>query len=223
MANAVTLPGDRLAGMTADLMFKLKAGSHTLDELDLFLQRKPLFAIVPNKLLKEVAKAVASALLTLVATASVAATTAPFVAAEKFVINTKADAKAKISFLGSNFKTHFLGKVEQPFSGGELKIHKLLKNSKDKPIIDELGGEAKAETFLSEIFSLIETQGNGQEGVLLTNGYANIFYIRDMNGVLWAVRCHWDGDGWHCGAFSILRPDEWPAAYQVISRNSVTV
>jgi hypothetical protein len=43
MANAVTLPGDRLAGMTADLMLKLKNGSHTLEELDLFLQRKPLF------------------------------------------------------------------------------------------------------------------------------------------------------------------------------------
>lgn len=43
MANAVTLPGERLAGMIADLMLKLKSGSHTLDELDLFLQRKPLF------------------------------------------------------------------------------------------------------------------------------------------------------------------------------------
>lgn len=46
MAHAVTLPGERLAGMTADLMLKLKSGSHTLDELDLFLQRRPPFVTV---------------------------------------------------------------------------------------------------------------------------------------------------------------------------------
>ena len=43
MANAVSLPGDRLAGMQVDLLQKLRAGARTLDELDLFLQGKNPF------------------------------------------------------------------------------------------------------------------------------------------------------------------------------------
>lgn len=43
MANAVSLPGDRLAGMQVDLLQKLRAGARTLDELDLFLQGRNPF------------------------------------------------------------------------------------------------------------------------------------------------------------------------------------
>ena len=179
--------------------------------------------VAPNKPLTKVAKAVALALLVLVATVSVVATTVPFDAAEKFVVNTKADTKVKISGLWSNFETHFLGKVEPAFGGSELNVQKLLEKSLDKPIIDELGGEAKAETSLTEMFALMEKQGHGQEGTLLTNGWSNIFYIRDVNDVLWAVSCHWSDGGWDCGANSALFPVGWLAARQVISRNSVTV
>ena len=45
MANAVILPGERLAGLSADLFHKLQAGSLTLDELALFTQRKNPFEI----------------------------------------------------------------------------------------------------------------------------------------------------------------------------------
>jgi len=40
MNNIGTLPGDRLAGLSADLFHKLQAGSITLDEFAVFLQRK---------------------------------------------------------------------------------------------------------------------------------------------------------------------------------------
>lgn len=46
MASAVTLPGERLAGLSADLFHKLQAGSLTLDELALFTQRKNPFEVV---------------------------------------------------------------------------------------------------------------------------------------------------------------------------------
>ena len=59
--------------------------------------------------------------------------------------------------------------------------------SVDGPILAELGGEAKAETTLTEVYSLMEAQKNGENGPLLTNGYANIFYVRDVNGALRAV------------------------------------
>ncbi|MBI4088541.1 hypothetical protein HY415_00365 [Candidatus Kaiserbacteria bacterium] len=47
MANAVILPGERLAGLSADLFHKLQAGSLTLDELALFTQRKNPFKTTP--------------------------------------------------------------------------------------------------------------------------------------------------------------------------------
>ena len=43
MANAVSLPGERLAGMQIDLLQKLRQDVRTLDELNLFLQGKNPF------------------------------------------------------------------------------------------------------------------------------------------------------------------------------------
>ena len=44
----------------------------------------------------------------------------------------------------------------------------------DAPIITELADTC--EITLGQFFSLIQKQGKGEEGVLLTNGYANIAY-----------------------------------------------
>lgn len=63
-------------------------------------------------------------------------------------------------------------------------------------------------------------QGNGEDGILLTNGYANIFYIRDINGVFWAVRCPWSGDVWYVRATSVGPPRGWGGGSRVFSRNS---
>jgi len=49
MANAVILPGERLAGLSADLFHKLQAGSLTLDEFALFTQRKNPFVFERNE------------------------------------------------------------------------------------------------------------------------------------------------------------------------------
>lgn len=96
---------------------------------------------------------------------------------------------------------------------------KLLKSSVDGPIIKELGGEAKAETTLTEMFSLMEKQKDGGDGVLLNNGCANIFYIRDKNGVLRAVSVLWFDDGWYVPADSVVYTNEWRAERRVFSRN----
>jgi len=70
------------------------------------------------------------------------------------------------------------------------------------------------------MFALMAEQGNGEDGILLTNGYANIFYIRDINGVFWAVYCCWDGDDWCVNANSVGNPNGWSSGNQVFSRNS---
>jgi hypothetical protein len=49
MANAVILPGERLAGLQVDMLQKLRSGKRTLDELTTFLQGKNPFALECNK------------------------------------------------------------------------------------------------------------------------------------------------------------------------------
>jgi hypothetical protein len=163
-------------------------------------------------------------ILELVGAVAVNATTGKFVAKDKFLINTKRNEKVLISYLGDNFKAWFLngdGKTEDPISEQTLRYAKLRKASLDGPIITELGGEAKAETTLSEMFSLMEKQKHGEDSVLLNNGYANIFYIKDGAGVLRAVSVGWGGDGWDVEASSVKALYSWRDGGRVLSRNSV--
>ena len=98
-------------------------------------------------------------ILALVSTVVVSATTSKFVAKTAFVANTKRNAKVLISAVWHDFTSWFLsgdGKTEDPESEQTLRYHKLQKSSVDSPIIIELGGEAKAETTLTEMFSLME-------------------------------------------------------------------
>ena len=160
-------------------------------------------------------------LLDFVGIVTTSATSGQFVAKTKFVVNTKRNAQVSISYLGDNFKAWFLngnGKTEDPISEQTLHYYKLQQSSADGPIIAELGGEEKSETTLFEMFSLMEKQGKGEDGVLLNNGWANIFYIKDIAGVLRAVYVRWDEDGWHVNAYSVENPDRWYDGHQVFSR-----
>ncbi len=134
-------------------------------------------------------------------------------------------AGVKIGWNGDNFKKYFVslnrtGKLEIDVLAQKLRVHKLRKNSLDGPIITQLGGESVVETNLGTMFELMKKQGTGQAGDLLVNGYANIFYIRDDNGTLWAVSCRWFADlgGWYVEASSLTDPREWDAGIQVFSR-----
>jgi hypothetical protein len=176
---------------------------------------------LPQK--KEEKEIATSVVLELVGTVVAPATTSKFVASKKFVLDTSRKAKVRISYLGDNFTAWFLsgnGKVEDLISEQTLRCHKLRKFSIDGPIITELGGEAKAETTLSEMFSLMEKQKNGESGVLLNNGYANIFYVRDIAGALRAVCVGWNDGGWNVHARSVESPHVWHGGFQVFSRNS---
>lgn len=147
------------------------------------------------------------------------ATTEKFVAGRNFLL--KRDGGI-CSYLGENFRRWFLegdGKVEEPHTETVLRCHKLRKNSVDGPIIAELGGEAVAETTFAEMFALLKKQANGQKGTLLTNGYANIFYVRDQSGLFRAVFAYWHGVGWLVRACEVSHPIAWLAGRRVFSRN----
>ncbi|MBU1179975.1 hypothetical protein KJ885_03455 [Patescibacteria group bacterium] len=146
--------------------------------------------------------------------------TEKFAAYDSFVVNTEAAASAKISYLGDNFRSWFLDKTEESSDETTLRYHTLRRASMDESIITELGGEAWAETTLAQIYALIKKQKNGEAGVLLKNGYANIFYVRDVGSVFRAVLVYWDGVGWYVYAFSVGPPCGWFDGSRVFSRNS---
>ena len=194
------------SGALSDL-FDANPADFNRDTFRAFLGLKPLNPPAPSLLIP-------------IGTTTVTATTTSFVVRDRIVQNTKKNAPAKISSVSDYFKECFYDKTEGAFGGSTLNYAKLSHSSVDSPIIAELGGEAKAETTLTEVYALMEAQKNGENGPLLTNGWANIFYLRDVKGVLRAVFVCWIDDGWFVFAIDVTYPHTWVAARQVFSRNS---
>ncbi|MEE8131542.1 MAG: hypothetical protein V3T98_00625 [Candidatus Paceibacterota bacterium] len=205
----VDLPNDRL-GVICDLAEKLggDSGQEWFTEEKKFLRKKKCWTGI-----------IADTILEFIGAVNIPARE-KFIAKDNFFVDTSEKARVKISYLGDNFRANFLNKIEEPIVETALCYHKLKKSSRDIPIINELGGENRAETSLSTMFFLIEKQRNGESGALLTNGYANIFYLRNVAGVLWAVRCYWSGGGWRVYAYSVGDPSAWGGGCRVFSRNS---
>lgn len=128
----------------------------------------------------------------------------------------------KLGWISFSFQQVFLNGVghnEIDIPASELRVHRLRKRSKDETIIDALGGEEVAETYLAHMWEMMKIQGQGQQGDLLVNGYANMFYIRATNGKLWTVRCRWIAryGNWCVGARPIALPCWWSIGSQVFS------
>lgn len=161
-------------------------------------------------------------LLEFVTTTSVAAVES-FKASDNFKVDTKKTA-VRIAWIGDNFKEYFLDKIEGASEAADIKVHKLLRTARDLPkndepgIIPELADQH--EITLGQLFSLLQKQGKGETGSLLVNEYANIAYIRDINGILWAVSARWNSRsvGWLVEADSVEYPDGWRGGRQVFSR-----
>lgn len=150
-------------------------------------------------------------LLELVGAVSLPATRDPFSVRERF----DRTPGVKFSAVWNEFKKRFYGISEAPIAESRLCKYRLLTIAPDAPIIAELGGEARAEGRIAATFALIRAQGGGQPGFLQTNGYANIFYLRDLKGVLCAVRVGWDGDGWVIDAISVDDPLAWNGKHEI--------
>lgn len=146
-------------------------------------------------------------------TTDVLATTGPLIVRDEFVIGVNG-----VTCLGENFKQWFYPKVEVPTAAATLRYSKLTRSELDGPITEELGGAV--ETILGHVLALIKRQKNGEAGVLLNNGLANIFYVKDAAGLLRAVRVLWLGVGWSVDAFSVSNPHRWFHENRVFSRNS---
>lgn len=138
-----------------------------------------------------------------------------FVTSENF---TRSNPKVKFSYIDSRLEKLF-GKVREDVPAGEIAVHTLLEDRHDPEIMVALGPQSVRYTKLGQFYQLLEVQGQGQEGPLLVNGYANIAYIIDENGAPWAVRAVWRaGYGWHVDVSSVACQRRWYAALQVLSQ-----
>jgi hypothetical protein len=139
------------------------------------------------------------------------ATTQPFSVRDNF----KTTEAVLFSTLWPDFKQPFFGVVEKPMPELRVRKYKLLRIAPDGPIIAELGGESTVEITLAAAFALIKCQGVGEEGFLQTNGFANIFYVRNANGVLCAIRIGWASDGWVVDAIPVADPLAWNGKHEI--------
>jgi hypothetical protein len=163
-----------------------------------------------------------SGLVEFVGTVTIPANNKKFVARDHFIVDITKMAKVKISSLNENFETSLLGKIEEPKAETILNYSFMIDVSLEQTI-NKLGGRKKSETMLVDMFSLMEKQANGQEeGKLLTNGYSNIFFIRDITGLfLWAVRLNWYNGGWCIRADDVSFRRRGIDSGLVFSRNSL--
>ncbi|MEK7099723.1 MAG: hypothetical protein AAB883_01110 [Patescibacteria group bacterium] len=154
-----------------------------------------------------ICEAVAKKLLRFIRTISLPAI-GEFVASEKFREGKTVDG-IKIAWIGNNFKTNFLEKVEKPVSALETREHELVAPARDPAIITELGGEDKVETTLGQFWEFLKTADQ-------TLVYVR--HIRDVNDVLWAVRGRWDSGGLNAGTDSLGDPLGWDVGRRFLSR-----
>jgi hypothetical protein len=145
-----------------------------------------------------------------------------FDAAAHFRVTPEKERKSTEVPIGwMNDNAHLLkGRTEPEVAETVVRVLRLLRPCVDGPIIAYLGGEQVVTTTWGQMYEMMRRQGRGQEGDLLVNGSANIFYIPDIEGQLWAVYCSWDSGYrfWDVGAYPISNPYTWFAGCQVFSR-----
>ncbi|MBI3627878.1 MAG: hypothetical protein HY220_04035 [Candidatus Sungbacteria bacterium] len=121
--------------------------------------------------------------------------------------------------LWGNFREWFLAGEEEPQAEVTLAYASLTRNALDREIRQELGAEHE-ETTLAQINWLITHQSQGEPGPLLTDGRANIFYVKDAKGILRAVFVFRNACEWHLFARVVADPIRWYEGDRVFSRNS---
>ncbi len=193
------------------------------DELKKFLRKEPCWS--GGQVTQVTVPKQKHLILESVSMVVIPATICKFISKDKFVCDTSCKTKYNIGYIGENFTEWFLsgkGKIEDPISEQILCYSKLCEASLDYCIIEELGGMENSETTLFEMFFLMEKQKNGEDGLLLNNGYFNIFYIRDQNGCLRSVNVDYLKDrGWFICSSSIKRPDKWGKGVRLFHRKFI--
>lgn len=128
-----------------------------------------------------------------------------------------------------DFTNWILNAYENEISQNSAKLAKafdLSKNMKDSEIISQaesLGFNPKQNPVtLDQIKAKIEAQPNGIEGEMLSNGFANIFYVFGKDDVLFTVGVRW-GSGygqWYVCAYGLGQGGKWGAGDRIFCNKS---
>jgi hypothetical protein len=151
-----------------------------------------------------------------------------FYAVDHFRVNTSPNAKVKIASMNKTFINKLALKVEKEIPAGKIRVHTLTRQAEDISIIGELGN--RHETYIADFWVLLEHQGNGERGPLLTTENDlwgnNIFYIRGKENELLVVHAQWYSNshkaGWNLYAYPIEEyvSIPWSAGRRVFSRSN---
>ncbi|MFA5994731.1 MAG: hypothetical protein WC823_07280 [Parcubacteria group bacterium] len=150
---------------------------------------------------------------------AIPAMTDKFMIRKHFIIDESEKARVRIARFGFNFKEHFLWSEDgaDPMRpAATMYCHQVKKPVQSNAIIRNLGADHQMETTLDMMFALMEKQANKENSMLLLNGYANIFFVRDDNRrVLWTVFGSWK-NGWYIDA-KLSGVDKWHEGHRVFS------
>lgn len=124
-------------------------------------------------------------------------------------------------WLSETFK-EILGDIKEvPEYTGEVKGTILTKETDDSEIMGQVGIMSREEC-ISLLIHLTQKQKNGEEGLLLTNGYSNnIGYVKLDDGRVLTVIAYWYSvdKQWLCYGYE---PGAWFVGLQFLSRNGET-
>ncbi len=143
---------------------------------------------------------------------------------DKFNVDTSETSAIKISGRGSNFELWMLPEVVAPRTGYVFEAHTLTSDANDEDILQ--GAERDdIDTDPAAIHYLVSQQPKGEEGPLLNDGKANIFYVQrkvegqgKIRSVRRVVHVDWYVRGWFFFACPIPDGREWNAGDRVFLR-----
>lgn len=158
---------------------------------------------------------------------AVPALTEVFDPKDKFNEDMSETAAVRISGKGSNFESWVLTAAVEARAGYVLEPHTLISDASDADILQDAERD-DVDTDPAAIHHLVAQQPKGEEGPLLSDGKANIFYVQrkvEEQGKIQSVRrvvgVRWRGRGWRFDAGPVPNAYGWRAGDRVFFRKSL--
>ena len=207
MTTIDALPGKTL-GMLADLCHKLQHGSHTLEELERFLKRQNPFDLKPAIRTSKPKAAVLKLVNDQVA----------LMGSENFDPQAYFQTRPGL-WVSEEFVSRVRSKAKpvENLGSATLKSYDLTKAAYDREIKTGLGANHVFDQseLIARLEQMVGKQQGGEEGELLNNGYANLFYLAG-----WVVYVRWNAGRrrWNVGVWK-LDDFHWHEGDRIFSRN----
>lgn len=128
--------------------------------------------------------------------------------ADYFIVNkrisTKVNKKSliKISFIDYGFNRRFVRIIEQPSAGSIIYGCDISEKGVDSPLYIAMNSQGKSPIMLAEIYQLLLAQPNGEDGIMLNNGFGNVFFVGCQPGDKMAIVLFWNVAGWVIRSFN---------------------